>query len=115
MLSEGQVSAAVAHWARAFPALKVEPPAPPALLWRMRLGGQDVTLFESPGPLDFTPTPAWSFMVDVERAEEVDAGHAVLAEGGSTLMPPDSYEFAERFTWVEDRFKVSWQLRFGAA
>lgn len=114
MLAEGMVSAALAHWSKAFPELHVEHPAPPALLWKMRLGGQDVTLFASPGPLDFTPTPAWSFIVDVDSADEVDMAHTILAERGATLMPPDSYDFAKRFAWVEDRFKVSWQLRYGA-
>jgi uncharacterized glyoxalase superfamily protein PhnB len=33
-----------------------------------------------------------------------------LSEGGQVLMPPDAYGFSRRFTWVQDRFGVSWQL-----
>jgi len=33
-----------------------------------------------------------------------------LAEGGSVLMPLNSYGFSREFTWVNDRFGVSWQL-----
>lgn len=85
------------------------------MLWQLSIGGQDFTLFDSPAPHEFAPTPSWSFMVDVDTAEAVDAAHGVLEEGGKVLMPPDAYDFAERFAWVEDRFGISWQLRFGAA
>ncbi|MEL6913224.1 MAG: VOC family protein [Pseudomonadota bacterium] len=114
MLHGGVAEAAIALWRRAFPDLEATPPAPPALLWTLSLGGQVVTLFDSPTPHDFAPTPSWSFMVDLEAAQDVDAAHAVLSEGGHTIMPLDGYDFADRFAWVEDAFGISWQLRYGA-
>ncbi len=26
------------------------------------------------------------------------------------MMPPDNYGFSERFTFIQDRYGVSWQL-----
>lgn len=60
----------------------------------------------------FTFTPAVSLSVQCEKAEEVDRLYETLSAGGSALMPLDSYPFAARFAWVEDRFGVSWQLSF---
>ncbi|MEP0928505.1 VOC family protein [Leptolyngbya sp. SLC-A1] len=33
-----------------------------------------------------------------------------LSFGGEVLMPLDDYGFSQRFSWVNDRFGVSWQL-----
>jgi len=51
-------------------------------------------------------------MVDCASAAEVDRLFAALSDQGKTLMPLDAYPFARRFAWVNDRFGVSWQLRF---
>ena len=56
-------------------------------------------------------TPAISLFVDCESAAELDRLAADLGEGGSVMMPLDAYDFARRFTWLADRFGVSWQLR----
>ena len=113
MLQGGVAPDAVALWKRAFPDLEAVPPQPPAMLWRITVGGQDFTLFDSPEPHEFAPTPSWSFMIDVMHANEVDQILDVLADGGTVVMPAGAYEFANRFAWVEDAFAISWQLRFG--
>ena len=115
MLHSGVAEAAIELWSKAFPGLSTTPPSPPAMLWQLSLGGQDFTLFDSPAAHEFAPTPSWSFMVDLDAPEDVDAAHDALQAGGSVLMPPDAYDFAERFALVEDRFVISWQLRYGAA
>jgi predicted 3-demethylubiquinone-9 3-methyltransferase (glyoxalase superfamily) len=56
-----------------------------------------------------------SFFVPCASAVEVDRLYAALADGGSVLMELDSYPFAQRYAWVQDRFGVSWQLIFGQA
>jgi predicted 3-demethylubiquinone-9 3-methyltransferase (glyoxalase superfamily) len=58
----------------------------------------------------FTFTPSISLFVDCESEAELDAAFGVLSEGGKILMPPSNYGFSTKFTWVSDRFGVSWQL-----
>lgn len=81
-------------------------------------GDVDVVSFEllgqpfmaiSAGPL-FRFTPAVSFLVSCRSREEVDELWATLGEGGSALMPLDSYPFSERYGWTEDRYGLSWQV-----
>jgi predicted 3-demethylubiquinone-9 3-methyltransferase (glyoxalase superfamily) len=74
----------------------------------VRLAGQAVTLLNG-GP-SFRPNPSLSFHVILGDEADVDALHAVLAEGGAELMPLDTYPWSSRYAWIEDRFGVSWQL-----
>ncbi|MEM1302460.1 MAG: VOC family protein [Pseudomonadota bacterium] len=113
MLRGGVVPDAVALWQRAFATLTATAPDDPMEVWRIKIGGQEFTVFDSPAVHDFGPTPAWSFMVDVDSAAEVQDIADILAKDGSVLMPLGSYDFAECFAWVADRFGISWQLRCG--
>lgn len=63
----------------------------------------------SAGPL-FTFTPAISFFVNCSSEEEVDEYWAALSEGGSVMMPLDSYRFSPRYGWTSDRYGLSWQI-----
>lgn len=63
----------------------------------------------SAGPL-FKFTPAISFLVRCQTTDQVDALWAKLSEGGSELMPLDSYPFSERYGWTTDRYGLSWQV-----
>jgi predicted 3-demethylubiquinone-9 3-methyltransferase (glyoxalase superfamily) len=83
-------------------------------------GDADVVSFElcgqpfmaiNAGPL-FRFTPAVSFLVRCERAEEVDELWETLSAGGTALMPLDSYPFSERYGWTEDQYGLSWQLMY---
>ena len=78
----------------------------------LSLKGQKLFFFDSPVKHAFTFTPAISLMVDCDSAAEVDRLFAALSDQGKTLMPLDAYPFARRFAWVNDRFGISWQLRF---
>jgi predicted 3-demethylubiquinone-9 3-methyltransferase (glyoxalase superfamily) len=83
-------------------------------------GDADVVSFElfgqpfmaiSAGPL-FKFTPAVSFIVRCRTKREVDELWGRLSEGGTALMPLDSYPFSERYGWTEDRYGVSWQVMY---
>ena len=75
-----------------------------------RVAGLTVMCVDSPIKHDFTFTPAVSLFVDCESLEEVEKLAGALAEGGQVLMPLGEYGFSCRFTWVSDRYGVSWQL-----
>lgn len=76
------------------------------------LAGQRVICIDSPAVHDFSFTPSFSFFVDCESEEELDAAFGTFSEGGEVLMPPDNYGFSQKFCWVADRFGVSWQLNW---
>lgn len=69
----------------------------------------------SAGPV-FTLNPSISFMLnfdpskDPKARENLDALWAKLSEGGSPLMPIDTYPFSERYGWIQDKYGISWQL-----
>lgn len=55
-------------------------------------------------------TPGVSVWVDCKSDNEIKSLLAQLSENGKVLMPLDNYGFSQKFTFVEDRFGVSWQL-----
>jgi predicted 3-demethylubiquinone-9 3-methyltransferase (glyoxalase superfamily) len=76
------------------------------------LDGQEFMAIDSSLAHPFTFTPAVSIVVQTESAAETERVFNRLAEGGMVLMGLDTYPFAEKFGWCNDRFGVSWQLMF---
>lgn len=64
----------------------------------------------------FKFNPSVSFFVSCDPSREKDARGELdriwecLSEGGTALMPLDSYPFSERFGWIQDKYGLSWQL-----
>lgn len=64
----------------------------------------------------FKINPTISFMVnfdpskDAQAREHLDALWKKLADGGTALMPIDTYPFSKRYGWIQDKFGVNWQL-----
>lgn len=58
----------------------------------------------------FKFTPAISFMVHCDTKEQVDILWEKLIEGGTVLMPLDTYPFSERYGWLKDKYGLTWQL-----
>lgn len=112
LMFQGAMAEAVALWSRAFPDIAIEPlddRDPPARL-RVVIAGQTMILFDSPPVHDYSFTPAISFMITCDSAGDVDRIAGILAEDGTVFMPLDEYPFSPRYTWIADRFGVSWQI-----
>ncbi|HEY0983791.1 VOC family protein [Schlesneria sp.] len=74
------------------------------------LGGHPMMCIDSPIPHAFKFTPSTSLFVECADEAEFDNTFAKLSEAGQILMPPGNYGFSQKFTWLNDRFGVSWQL-----
>lgn len=76
------------------------------------LGGRPVMALNG-GP-QFIFTPAISLFITVSNQPAMDRIWNRLVEGGSVLLPPDRYPWAERFGWLADRWGFNWQITVGA-
>lgn len=61
----------------------------------------------------FKFTPAISFYVTCETEREVDELWKQLSEGGSPMMPLDTYEWSEKYGWIKDHYGLTWQISLG--
>ncbi len=74
------------------------------------LKGQLLMCIDSYVKHDFTFTPAISLYVNCDSEAEIDRAYESLSQDGAVLMPLAAYPFSEKFTWVQDKYGVSWQL-----
>ncbi|MBO3079423.1 VOC family protein [Mammaliicoccus sciuri] len=60
----------------------------------------------------FTKNPSISFTVLFNQSEAalLDKVWTALAHNGKIMMELDTYDFSEKYGWLEDQFSVSWQL-----
>ena len=79
----------------------------------LHLGDSTIRVMDVPTRPGFHFSSAMSLFVEVNYAGTIDTVSEVLAKGGEVFMPPDEYDFAERFTWLSDKFGVNWQLIHG--
>lgn len=61
------------------------------------------------GPM-FTINPSISFFAFCSTAEEVEIKWKKLSEGGTVMMPLNSYPWSEKYGWCQDKYGVNWQL-----
>jgi len=122
MFQDGRAEEAMEFYTSVFPASRIVSlkkfgpgrPGPEGTveLGVMEIAGLRVLCTESPRVHAFDFTPSISFHVECGSAEELDKTFATLVDGGAPLMPPDNYGFSPRFAWVQDRFKITWQLNY---
>lgn len=74
------------------------------------LAGNEYMASENTAPHQFTFTPAISIFIECEDEDEINHLHKELSKEGKEFMPLDNYGFSKKYTWIEDRFGVSWQL-----
>jgi predicted 3-demethylubiquinone-9 3-methyltransferase (glyoxalase superfamily) len=87
-------------------------------------GDCDVVSFElagqpfmaiSAGPL-FKFNPSISFLLNFDPSKDKNARVNLdrlweqLSEGGTALMPLDTYPFSQHYGWIQDKYGLSWQL-----
>ncbi|MCZ4092212.1 MULTISPECIES: VOC family protein [Sinorhizobium] len=76
----------------------------------LSIAGETIMCIDSPVKHEFGFTPAFSLFVDCDSEDELEHLASALAEGGGVLMPRANYGFSRQFTWINDRYGVSWQL-----
>ena len=77
---------------------------------RIRVGGLEIMLNDSPPVHAFTFTPSTSTFIDCEDEAQLRALAEKLGDGGAVMMPVGSYGFSTLFTWIADRFGVQLSL-----
>ncbi|WP_336977779.1 VOC family protein [Altererythrobacter fulvus] len=118
LMFQGQARDALTAYRATFPdfeeVLLQEHPAGPMggqiAMARIRVGGLEIMLNDSPPIHDFTFTPSSSIFITCDSEDQLRLLAERLGDGGAFLMPVDSYGFSALFCWVADRFGVSWQL-----
>ncbi|MDB5469074.1 MAG: 3-demethylubiquinone-9 3-methyltransferase [Caulobacter sp.] len=120
LMFEGRAEEAMRFYAGLFPDASIDevnpwPPGSPGkpgtiMTARFTLAGQSFMVTDSSVNHAFTFTPSVSFFVNVDDLAQLEHLAAELGQGGQVLMGIGSYGFSQRFTWLNDRFGVSWQI-----
>lgn len=120
LMFEGQAQEALDLYEEAFSDFEItlmerygaERPGPEGMIYQAELNlmGQKLRFIDSPLPHDFSFTPSISLFVDCTNREELERLAELLAAEGQVLMPMADYGFSQAFTFISDRFGVSWQL-----
>ncbi len=61
----------------------------------------------------FTINPSISLFITSRTNEEIEHIYNKLLEGGSAMMPLNTYPWSEKYAWVVDKFGMTWQLMLG--
>jgi predicted 3-demethylubiquinone-9 3-methyltransferase (glyoxalase superfamily) len=119
LLFEGKAEEAINFYLSLFPGAKIidiqrygpGQPGPEGSVMKATFSVKDLSIMctDSFAKHAFTFTPSISLFIECDE-EEIERLAASLSEGGSTLMPLGNYGFSRKFTWVADRYGVSWQL-----
>ncbi|OGI95765.1 hypothetical protein A2917_00410 [Candidatus Nomurabacteria bacterium RIFCSPLOWO2_01_FULL_42_17] len=73
-----------------------------------RLAGQDFMAI-SAGPY-FKLNPSISMFVVFDNEKDIEKVWNKLIEGGKALMSYDTYPWAQKYGWLQDKYGLSWQL-----
>lgn len=74
------------------------------------LSGSEYMASENTANHPFTFTPAISIFIECESEDEITRLNKEFSKDGKELMPMGNYGFSKKFTWIVDRYGVSWQL-----
>ncbi len=87
-------------------------PSDTVMTMSFRLIGKEFIALNGGPVKDFTFNPSISFFVECKTENEINKIFEKLSKGGKIRMPLQKYPFSERFTWIDDKFGVSWQLNY---
>ena len=73
-----------------------------------KLNGQEFAALNG-GPI-FKLNPSISFFVVFDNEKDIEAVWNKLIDGGKALMPYNTYPWAHKYGWLQDRYGLSWQL-----
>lgn len=73
-----------------------------------KLSGLDFMAINA-GPI-FKFNPSISMFVVFESESEIENVWKKLVEGGKELMPYDTYPWAKKYVWLQDKYGLTWQL-----
>ena len=76
----------------------------------IHIHGMKIMCIDSNKKHKFSFTPSTSLFIDCSNEQEIDYLFTQLSENGEVLVPLDNYGSGQKFTWVKDRFGLSWQL-----
>ena len=118
LMFQGQAQAALAFYREIFPDFEQllhqehssGDMAGQVAMARIRIGGQEIMLNDSPPVHAFTFTPSASIFVECDDEAQLRDLAQKIGEGERVMMAIDNYGFSTLFTWVADPFGVSWQL-----
>ncbi len=106
---------ATAFYATLFPDSKVEhvtaitgTPSGDCDIVTFKLSGQDFMAI-SAGPI-FKLNPSISLFVVFDNEKEIEEVWNKLIDGGKALMPYQTYPWAKKYGWLQDKYGLSWQL-----
>jgi predicted 3-demethylubiquinone-9 3-methyltransferase (glyoxalase superfamily) len=74
------------------------------------LNGRRFMCSDSPPVHNWDFSPAIAIYVECESEAEIEMLFTKLSENGAVAMPLDNYGFSQKFSWITDRYGVSWQL-----
>lgn len=106
---DGKAKEAAEFYCSAFPESRIDNENPMVVIFE--IFGQ--TFMGLNGGPSHTINPSISFMVTYFNREDINEVWAKLTDGGSVLMPLDTYGWSDWYGWVQDKYGVNWQIYLG--
>lgn len=120
MFQRGKAEEAINFYVSLFPNSRIDmldrfaagEPGPEGTVKRaaITIAGQQVMFHDSFMDHGFDFTPSFSFFIECDSEDELRRLAAAILDGGNEYMPIGNYGWSQLFTWVGDRFGVTWQL-----
>lgn len=106
---DGNAKAAAEFYCTVFPGAKITADTP--MVVNFELYGQKFMGLNG-GPV-FKPNPSISFLIICEEEEEINELWTKLSDSGFVMMPLNTYDWSERYGFVQDKFGLAWQIMKG--